>query len=146
MQTEKSAGIIIFRKGGGKRYYLLLHYGSGARKKKPFWDFVKGHIEKGEDEITAARREAEEETGLTDIRILGGFQETIKYFFVFKGNRVLKTVVFFVGETKEEKINISFEHIGFKWLPFKKAIETLTIEKAKETLAKANCFLDENEV
>lgn len=141
MRKEQSAGIVIFRKEGGKRYYLLLNYGTNARRKRPFWDFSKGHIEKGEDEAAAALREAREETGLDDIKLIEGFKEKIKYFFVLEGKKVFKTVVFFAGETKEENVKISFEHAGFKWLPYQAAAEALTFRNPKNILKKAEEFI-----
>lgn len=142
MPIEKSAGAIIFRREGKKILYLLLHYPVAShRTKKDYWDFPKGHLEKGEKLEEAAKREIEEETGLTEINFIEGFKETIKYFFNWKGKKVLKFVTFYLAETKEKQIKISQEHIGFKWLTFEKALETLTFKNAKETLEKANYFL-----
>jgi len=67
MLVERSAGTIIFREEGGKTYYLLLNYPRGTRRPEPYWDFPKGHIEKGEKLVDTAIRETEEETGLADI-------------------------------------------------------------------------------
>jgi len=142
MKNEQSAGIVIFKEEGGKRQYLLLHYGKGSRARYPFWDFSKGHIEEGEDELQAAKREAREETGLTDINILEGFKEKIEYYFDVGKDRVSKTVVFFTGEIKKGEVTISFEHMGFKWLPFKEAIETLTFKNAKNILKKVEALLN----
>jgi 8-oxo-dGTP pyrophosphatase MutT (NUDIX family) len=74
MPVEKSAGAVIFRKEGGKIYYLLLYYQSGARRPHPYWDFPKGHIEKGEKPEDTARREVKEETGLKNIDIIEDFR------------------------------------------------------------------------
>ena len=41
---ERSAGILLYRELAMKKFFLLLHYPSGH------WDFVKGRIEKNEDE------------------------------------------------------------------------------------------------
>jgi len=142
MPVEKSAGAIIFRKEKGKIFYLLLHYpGASHRAKKDYWDFPKGHVEKGETEIETVKREVFEETGLKDIKILDGFKETIKYFFKWQGKNVLKFVTFYLAETKEKEVKISFEHIGYEWLPFEKAKERLSFKNAKEILEKANQFL-----
>ena len=141
MSVEKSAGAIIFRRENNKIYYLLLHYPSSAKALKEYWDLPKGHIEKGEDEIETAKREVKEETGLKDIEFIDGFRETIKYFFKFQGKTVLKFVTFYLTETKIKKVKISREHTGFKWLPFKEAIEQLTFQNAKEILKKAQDFL-----
>ena len=141
MPVERSAGAIIFRREGGKVYYLLLHYPSSAKAQKEYWDFSKGHIEKGEDERIAVEREVFEETGLKDLKFIEGFKETIQYFFKFQGQTVFKTVVFYLAETQEREIKLSFEHIGFQWLPFKEALEQSTFKNAKENLKKANNFL-----
>jgi len=145
MPKEVSAGAVVFRKEDGETYYLLLHYKPGH------WDFPKGHIEKGESEEEAARREVEEETGIKDIRIFEGFREWIKYFFrrtyglkkEEKKNApwVFKMVSFCLAETKTKEIKISFEHIGYKWLPYDEALKQLTFKKAKEVLEKANDYL-----
>ena len=138
MPIEKSAGAIIFRKENNNFFYLLLHYPSSAKAPKEYWDFPKGHIEKGEDEIKTVKREVEEETGLKDIKIIEGFREWIKYFFKFEGKTVLKFVTFYLAETKTKDVKISGEHVGYKWLPYEDAIEQLTFKNAKEILKKAH--------
>ena len=141
MPVEKSAGAVIFRKEGSKIFYLLLHYQSGARRPHPYWDFPKGHIEKGENPESTAVREVKEETGLKDIKLVEDFKETIRYFFRYGKKNILKFVTFFLAKTKTEKVKISFEHIGYKWLPYKEAVEQLKFKNAKEILKKANDHL-----
>ena len=135
MPFEKSAGAVIFRKEDSQIYYLLLHYTPGH------WDFPKGHIEKGENLIQTVRREVEEETGIKDIKIASGFKEWIKYFFRVEGKNIFKIVTFFLAETQTKEVKISFEHKGFKWLPYEEALEQLNFKNAKEILKKANGFL-----
>jgi len=145
MPREKSAGAIVFRKEGNKIYYLLLHYKAGH------WEFPKGHIEKNESEEDTVKREIEEETGIDDIEIIKGFKEYVKYFFRKSYNLknearkkaplVFKIVVFYLAKTKTKKVKISFEHQGYKWLPYKQAFEQLTFKNAREILKKANDFL-----
>ena len=72
MPKEKSAGALIYRIQNNIPYYLLLHYHSGH------WEFAKGHIEEGENPEEAAKREVEEETGIKDLKILGGFSDRRK--------------------------------------------------------------------
>ena len=153
MPIEKSAGAVIFREDGDKIFYLLLHYPSSAKASKEYWDFPKGHIEKGENLEETAKREVEEETGLKDLKLIEGFKEWIKYFFKLtlrqnhqfgtgrEGKNVFKIVTFFLAETKTKEVKVSFEHIGFKWLPYEEAIEKLTFKNAKEILKKANDFI-----
>lgn len=143
MAVEKSAGAVIFRKEGNKIYYLLLHYPSTARgAERDYWDFPKGHIEKREKEIETVKREVEEETGLKDLKFIEGFKEWIKYFFRFKEKNILKFVTFYLAQTEEKEVKVSFEHLGYEWLSFKEAIEKLTFNNAKEILIKAHQFLE----
>jgi len=153
MPIEKSAGAVVFRKEPQKKikdfqrgenkkiYYLLLQYPSSAKAPREYWDFPKGHIEKGEKLEETVKREVKEETGIGDIKFVEGFKEWIKYFFKFKGKNVLKIVTFFLVETKIKEIKTSFEHIGYKWLPYKEALSQLTFKNAKEILKKANAYL-----
>lgn len=141
MPVEKSAGAIIFRRENKEIKYLLLYYASGAKAPRDYWDFPKGHIEKGEKEINTVQREVKEETGLEDIKIIEGFKEWMKYFFKHGEKTVFKIVTYFLAETKIKNIKISREHIGFEWLSYEKALRQLTFKNAKEILKKANDFL-----
>ena len=136
---ETSAGAIIFRidKKSKKPKYLLLHYGSGL------WDFVKGHIEGKETEKEALRREAEEESGLTDLKIIPGFREKISYFYKKDGRTIPKDVIFFLAETAaaEKDVKLSFEHSGYDWLEFGEAVKKVTYESSRKVLEKADNFL-----
>ena len=138
MPTEKSAGVVIFKKDKGNIYYLVLHYEIGH------WDFVKGKIEINEELRQTITRESKEETGIDDIRFIGEFKEKIEYFFKKQGKTIFKTVIFFLAETKTKEIKLSYEHVGFKWLSYDEAIEQLTFENAKEVLKKANDFIISN--
>ena len=151
MPVEKSAGAVIFRRENSKIFYLLLHYASlaqnpGSRVERSYWDFPKGHIEKGEKEIDTMRREVEEETGLKDIESVDGFKEVIKYFFRFQGKNIMKFVTFYLAETKTEAAKVSDEHLGYEWLPYEDALGKLTFKNAKEILQKANEFLMKNDI
>ncbi len=131
MEHEKSCGAVVIRVGKSSRY-LLLHYEAGH------WDFVKGHVEKGESEEETVRREILEETGLANVRLLTDFRERINYFYRRRGRTVSKEVVFYLVEAYgDEKVKISGEHVGYEWLPYPEALERLTYKNAKETLRKA---------
>ncbi len=134
MLVEKSAGVIIFRRDEEIKY-LLLKYGYGH------WDFVKGNIEKGENEIETIIRETKEETGIEDLKFLKGFKEKISYFYRKGKDLVYKEVVFYLAETKEKKVRLSYEHEDYCWLPFEKALEKITFNNSKKLLKKANSYL-----
>lgn len=132
---EKSAGIVLFYPKGDKKLFLLLHYPSGH------WDFVKGRIEKDESPRQAAIREAKEETGISNIEFVDGFEEKIQYTYQHGGRQIRKQVVFFLAKTDTQDIKLSDEHHDFAWLEFDEAIEKTTYQNAKEILKKAKPLL-----
>ncbi|XOB42708.1 MAG: bis(5'-nucleosyl)-tetraphosphatase [Candidatus Nealsonbacteria bacterium] len=140
MPVEKSAGAVIFRKDKNNIYYLVLHYELGH------WDFVKGKIERNEDLKQTITRETKEETGIDDLRFIENLEEKIEYFFKKQGRTIFKTVIFFLAETRTKEIKLSYEHIGFKWLPYDKALEQLTFENAKKVLKKVNDLIIKNKL
>src|ERR1043165_6610877 len=105
-KDERSAGLIIFREDpDGRRLYLLLDYGK-------HWDYPKGHIEKGEDEVAAAPRELKEETGIEDAKLIEGFRDPIVYFFRGISKELIrKEVVFLLAETQTKDVKLSHEHV-----------------------------------
>jgi 8-oxo-dGTP pyrophosphatase MutT (NUDIX family) len=109
------------------------------------WDFPKGHVEPGEDETQAALRETREESGLTEMRIIPGFRESIFYRVDIKGRRAEsgnKEVAYFLGEVPAEaEPELSDEHTDCKWLPFKQAISLIKFDNARDLLARADAFL-----
>jgi 8-oxo-dGTP pyrophosphatase MutT (NUDIX family) len=135
MPQEKSSGAVVFREEGGRRLYLLLHY------EAKHWDFTKGHVEKGENDEQTARRECEEETGIRELTIIPGFREMIEYFYKNKEKIMHKQVVFLLARTRKKEVTLSFEHIGFEWLPYEEALGRLTYDNAKNVLRKAESFL-----
>jgi len=115
--------------------YLLLDYGR-------HWDFPKGHVERGEDDLAAAVRELQEETGLTDPRVVPGFQHEIVYYFRDrKKGLVRKTVVFFLAEVPAGDVVLSHEHVGFEFLPYEQAARRVTYATAKAVLRAAHGHL-----
>jgi len=137
---EISAGAIVYRidEKSRKPKYLLLHYGSGH------WDFVKGHIEGRETEEETLRREAKEEAGLTDLKLIKGFREKLGYFYNKDGSTVAKDVIFFLAETNiaEGDVKLSFEHSDYSWLGFEAAVKKVTYSSSKDMLKKAHEFLE----
>ena len=135
MGTEKSAGIVLFRNDSDKNEFLLLNYPQGH------WDFVKGKIEQNETSHETALRETKEETGITNIEFVDGFEESVEYDFRFKKEDIHKKVIFFLAKTNEKNIKLSHEHNDYIWLEYNDALKKTTFENAKNVLTKANEFL-----
>jgi len=131
-EQERSAGIIVFRKGpDDENLFLLLDYGR-------YWDYPKGHLKKGEDQREAALRELEEETGITEVDLMDDFRHEIVYFFRPPGRGLVgKTVVFFLGEVEGKKVTISDEHVGYEWLKGDDAVARVKYPTAKQVMKAA---------
>ena len=135
MREQKSAGIVLFRNDSDKNEFLLLNYPQGH------WDFVKGKIEQNETSHETALRETKEETGITNIEFVDGFEESVEYDFRFKKEDIHKKVIFFLAKTNEKKISLSHEHNDFVWLEYDDALKKTTFRNAKNVLSKTNEFL-----
>ena len=137
MGTEKSAGIVLFTSTSNRNEFLLLNYPQGH------WDFIKGGIEDGENPYETSIRETKEETGITDIEFIDGYEEQIEYFFRVNNHDVHKKVIFFLGKTNSLNVTLSHEHINFIWLDFETAIKKLTYDNAISLLKKSELLLQE---
>ncbi len=130
MLEERSAGAIIYRQSPEGKIYLLLNYPSGH------WDFVKGNIERGETFKQTVLREIREETGIDDITFVDGFEDKVEYHYQRDGQVIHKEVVFFLSNTKTNKVVLSHEHRDYTWLNFNDALEKLTYKTAQNLFRK----------
>jgi 8-oxo-dGTP pyrophosphatase MutT (NUDIX family) len=140
MIKEKSVGALIFYIETKKPFFLLLKYPT-------YWGFVKGNIERDEDEEETARREAKEEANLSKLNFIKEFHENIHYFYRREGTTVSKEVIFLlagIGKEEAGKVKISWEHEGFKFLEFDEALKMLKHKNEIAVLTKANDFLKEH--
>ena len=135
MKEEVSAGIILFNEIDSRKF-LLLNYPSRH------WDFVKGKMEKGETPHQTAIRETNEETGISDVEFIDGFEEEIEYYFYADNQEIHKKVIFFLGKTKTIDVILSHEHLDYIWLEFNNALNKTTYENARDLLMKSKVFLD----
>ncbi len=138
MLKQSSAGIVVYRVSeDGTRTYLLLQYPG------KYWDFPKGKLEGHEKWMEAAVRETREETGI-DLDFRPDFEHSYAYSFNdFKGNRVEKTVVFFIGKAEQNsEVTLSYEHIDYLWLPYNQARIQIHFENVRQLLDEVEHFLN----
>ena len=140
MLREKSCGAVVFIKKDDSTRYILLNYAAGH------WDFVKGNVEPNESEKETVIRELKEETSITGAQFIDGFREVIAYFYRRQGLTIRKEVVFFLMEAYSDKVQLSFEHVGYTWLDYQRAMDKLTFKNSKDVLQKAHDFLKKNGV
>lgn len=124
----RAAGAVVTRKGGD---VLLVH-----RPRYDDWSFPKGKLDLDEHVTTAAVREVAEETGL-DIR-LGAALSTQRYD---TGRGRMKTVDYWVGRVQGNddvsgyRVNDEIDAVA--WVPWAEAVERLTYDYDRQTLAQA---------
>jgi deoxyribonuclease V len=135
---ERSAGFILFRPGprGRGREYLVVR-----DRKHGNWGFPKGHLEAGEDDLAAARREVREEAGLEGLAPVGGFRAELRYRLC---SGKMKTVVFFLAGLPRAARVVpgAREIVEWAWLPLEKAVQRLSFEVAGGMLRRADARLE----
>ena len=132
----RAAGVVVFRRTARGIYYLVLRAYNN-------WDFPKGLVEAGENQLTCAKRELKEETGLAAVDFPFGeeYKETLPY----SGNKVAR---YYLGETEEVEIDLPVskelgrpEHHEYRWVTQDEAEELLpprlaiVLEWAKRTIS-----------
>lgn len=126
-----SSGGVVYRLENGNALFLLL-----GSEKRGTWCLPKGLIEEEEDELATAMREVREETGVSRVKLRGKVG-TIKYQFGFRSKMFDKTVHFYLFETDQADAKVGSEHDFMEWMPFDKALRTLSYPNEKEMLSKA---------
>jgi 8-oxo-dGTP pyrophosphatase MutT (NUDIX family) len=117
------AGGVVYRVNNGAKEYLLVT----ASKNRNRWVLPKGHIEAGETEHEAAKREVAEEAGInaTIVKKLGN---TVH----IKNLLVPINVAFFLMEYRDKVA--SPEKRQQRWLPIDEAITTASLSPQQHVL------------
>jgi 8-oxo-dGTP pyrophosphatase MutT (NUDIX family) len=120
MPKKLSAGVIPVRRTPlGWRMLVLRAYKN--------WDFPKGVVEPDEEPLDAAKREATEETGLTEFDF--SFGEDYKETLPYAGGKVAR---YYLAETAQESVSLPVssvlgrpEHHEWRWVSLVEAEELL---------------------
>ena len=137
-RIERSAGGVVVRSIDGMVHALVI------RDPYDNWGLPKGHLEPGEDEQSAAVREVEEETGLTDLDV-GTELGCIDWYFRAEGHPVHKFCTFFLirsldGPTVPE---LAEGITACVWLPLEEAARRISYDNAREMVRAAGRYLTE---
>ncbi len=131
MKNEYSiAAVVIYDKE-----YLLLKYEMGH------WGLVKGNKEEKETPEETIMRELKEETGIDNAQIIKNFEEQYEYYYKLKDDLIHKFVKCLLIKSKTKKVDLSYEHVDYAWLPFEEALQRLSHKNTKKILKKAKEFL-----
>lgn len=136
MIRENSFGVIPLKytKSHGWEMLLIQHHAG-------HWAFPKGHADGNETPQEAASRELSEETGLSIKRFLSETPLEEHYFFTFQGQKISKTVQYFIaevtGRVKIQEAEIKDSH----WFPLEKVMEHITFPEGKRLCHQVQQFL-----
>lgn len=139
----KACGIIIYRISNEIPEILLLECSYNGE-----WGPPKGHVDPGEDDLQTAFRETEEEAGIkkSEITLHENFHEEIRYKVkksTHSGDIMKdKVSVYFLGKvSSEQRVTISHEHTGYKWLTFDEAIKSVIFDNYAKIYSSAQKFV-----
>ena len=128
---ELSGGAVIFNIQKDIPYYLIVQYPT-------YWGFVKGKAEPGEEEEQTVYREAFEEVGLSDLKLISGFREVQLFYFKIKTELIRKEVVYLLARTNSWVVKLSHEHLNFKWTTYEDALKLMRVKGTRDLLKKAH--------
>ena len=135
-KREISAGGAVFKKRGDKILWLIIKPAGKDR-----WQFPKGLIDKGEKEEETAIREVEEEGGVK-VKLIKKIKD-INYFYFFEGQRVFKTVKYYLMEFEGSSQRGHDEEVDeVKFLEYEEAYKLLTFKNDKDVLKEAKIVFD----
>lgn len=126
-KSESAGGVVINSEGNA---LVVSQHGDS-------WSLPKGHIEEGEDALTAARREIAEESGVTELTLvkpLGSYKRfRIGPGGVDEDRHDLKVIHMFLFRTGQKELRPADpENPEARWVPPDTVAELLTHPKDKE--------------
>ncbi|MDD5504316.1 MAG: NUDIX domain-containing protein [Candidatus Omnitrophica bacterium] len=145
LEKEFAAGALVYRKKTIYPYVVFLLVYSGRNK---IWGFPKGHLEPGEDEEAAARRELAEETGIINPVFIKGFRQEDAYRTLStrpgrEGTPIEKHCVYFLCRNDSEDVLVDgLEITDYRWLDTIEAEKLIAFAGLKDILKKAFIFLE----
>ncbi|XP_066502627.1 bis(5'-nucleosyl)-tetraphosphatase [asymmetrical] [Hoplias malabaricus] len=142
----RACGFIIFRRLAQcspphNIEYLLLQTSYGEHH----WTPPKGHVDPGEDDLTTAWRETQEEAGLgkEHLCMVNGFLHKLHY--EVRGKQ--KEVLYWLAELRDPSIKVilSDEHQDYRWAKLDEACSLAKYQDLQDTLKSVQHFLEKGE-
>ena len=132
LHTQSAGGVVINTNGE-----ILV-----VNQKGTSWSLPKGHVEKGEDFLTAAKREIYEESGITKLEYISDLGSYQRYKIHDQGGEdksELKTIHMFLFKTSESKLNPKDpENPEARWVKKEEVAKLLTHPKDREFFLKTS--------
>lgn len=127
-KRTKSAGGVVLNSDGK---VLVVNQNGNS------WSLPKGHIDAGEDAITAAKREIYEESGINEVEYVGELG-TYERYRIGKGGvgedpSEIKSILIFLFRTKQIELRpLDAGNPEARWVPKEGVVGLLTHPKDKE--------------
>lgn len=141
IRREISAGGVVARQERGRWLVAIL---KTEHKRGLVWVLPKGHVEPhaGETISDAARREVQEEAGITDLSVKEQLGVT-RYSFQAEQALVKKTVHYFLMTTQQHKLTPQKEEglLAAIWQPIDTAVNVLTYDTDQQIVERARLRL-----
>jgi bis(5'-nucleosidyl)-tetraphosphatase len=128
VQQEKIVSAFVFNSRG---LCLLL-----LKAKKAYWGFPGGHIEPGESELDALRRELKEETGIENFTLLENYKEILTYTYT-QSKANVHTIATMYALNSDDSVVLSPEHSEFVWVTPEKALHLIKFEDSRNAFKRA---------
>ena len=129
-RTLSAGGVVLNKKG---LVLVVSQHGNS-------WSLPKGHLDAGEDALTAARREIYEESGVRDLRLIKNLGSYERHRIGLSGSddlTELKTIEMFLFQTGEEILKpVDPHNPEARWVTPAEAARLLTHVKDREFLIK----------
>lgn len=135
MKDEAFGIVPVYRNSEGDRFLLIQHNAG-------HWGFPKGHAEAGESPVQTACREFREETGVQMFTVIDHVSFTEHYVFQKDGQRITKTVVYFLAWVQTTEVHHQEAEIkDYTWASFDQALALITFPAAKQVLHEVQAYL-----
>ncbi len=130
MKREHSAGGVVVREHDGRHEVVVVSPREGVVA------LPKGHPEAGESLEQAATREVREETGVVAEPV--GELGEVRYWYTARGERVLKSVTFFLFEYRSGDVEDHDHEVeSAEWVALESAPSLLSYKGESDMAAKA---------